>query len=86
MGGKVNASGAAKWMAKDVVSVVSRGQVWVPVSVNVQDKEAAYFQWSAGTNQGQFTNVSSGNGDIKSFFRSNRNAQNLAIVEVRGMQ
>lgn len=78
-------SGTAKYYLNDPVSCVRRGRVWVPVSVAVEDKQAAYAIFAASNNN-KFTSSSSGTYDTGTYFRSNRNSQNLAVLEVRGMK
>jgi len=68
------------------VPILTHGRILVPVSVAVQDKQPAYFITAVGATQGQFTNSNSGTYDIGGFFRSNRNAVNLAELEVRGLK
>jgi len=79
-----NGGGDSTYVAYDSVNVLKKGQIWVPVTVAVLDKEAAYGITEV-TNQGQFTNVAGANYDVGGFFRSNRST-NKAILEVRGLK
>jgi hypothetical protein len=85
-GGYDYGAGTAKYEEGDAVNVVTDGEIWVPVSVAVQDKQPAYVIYVSGATQKQFTNSNSGTYDIGAYFRSNRNAQNLATLEVRGLK
>lgn len=80
-----NGATTSKYVAGEAVNILRKGFVWVPVSVSVLDKEAAYAIY-ASTNQGKFTNSSSSNYDIGGYFRSNKITGDLAILEVRGLK
>lgn len=82
---KTVGAGASSYLAQESVNILERGALWVPAAAAVKDKEPAYAIYAA-TNQGQFTNSSSGTYDTGCFFRSNRNSQNLAVLEVRGLK
>lgn len=82
---KTVGAGSSSYLAQESVNILERGALWVPAAAAVKDKEAAYAIYAA-TNQGQFTNSSSGTYDTGCYFRSNRNSQNLAVLEVRGLK
>jgi hypothetical protein len=78
-------AGNSGYVSGEAVNIMRRGTIWVPVSVSVLDKEAAYVIFAA-TNQGKLTNSSSGTYDIGGYFRSNKITGDLAILEVRGLK
>ncbi len=77
-------AGASNYAQYDTVNILAEGMIYVPVSVAVEDKQAAYFITEV-TNQGQFTNSSTLTFDCGCYFRSSR-ANSMAILEVRGLK
>lgn len=69
----------------DPVNVGTYGKIWVLSSVVISSHTDAYVIWEI-TNQTKFTNVASGNYDIKARFRSTNTAAGLVLLEVRGQQ
>ena len=62
------------------------GQIYVQTSLAVKSGQPAYVVMAPGATQGQFTNVSTNNFNIKAFFRSSTTGAGLAIVELKGKQ
>lgn len=81
--GALNA-GSEAYVQYDSVNILAEGLIWVPVSVAVEDKQAAYVITEV-TNQGKFTNSSTLTMDVGGYFRSGRQ-NNLAVLEVRGLK
>lgn len=78
-------AGLSGYAANELVNIMEYGELWVHAAAAVTDKQPAYAIYAA-SNQGQFTNSSSGTYDIGGFFRTSRNSQNLAVLEVRGLK
>lgn len=77
-------AGSEAYTLYDTVNILAEGLVWVPVSVAVEDKQAAYAITEV-TNQGAFTSSSTLTADVGCYFRSGR-TNNLAVLEVRGLK
>jgi hypothetical protein len=45
------------YAANDAVAVVRQGRIWVPISANVSEGDAAYIDFTAAGGEGKFTNV-----------------------------
>jgi hypothetical protein len=69
------------------VPVQYHGKIWirVPGSINPGDKKPAYIILT-GDDAGKFTNAASGNYDCGCFFRSEKMAGDLALIELRGLK
>jgi len=83
-GGKDFGAGTSGWKNKDSVSILREGKVWVLAESTVADKDPAYVSIGTGT-LGKFSDVSTANKDIGSFFRSTVSG-GLAVLEVRGLK
>ena len=84
-GGKDWGAGTAKWKTGMAVNILADGTLWVPAESTVADKDPAYAVLGGSGTIGKFTDVSTNNYDIGSFFRGNVSG-GLAIVEVRGLK
>jgi hypothetical protein len=84
-GGKDWGAGTAKWKTGMSVNILADGTLWVPAESTVADKDAAYAVLGGSGTIGNFTDVSTNNYDIGTFFRGNVTG-GLAILAVRNMK
>jgi hypothetical protein len=85
-GGADYGAGTSGFKQYDAVDILAEGDVWVPVAAAVSANDPAYIVIAAGADQGKFTDSASATYNMGGFFRTNRNSQNLAVLEVRGMK
>jgi len=86
MGGVTYGAGTAAYQSLDVINVLAKGKIWVLAESTVADKDPAYVSGTGGAGTvGKFTDVSTSNYDISSYFRSNVTG-GLALLEVRGLK
>lgn len=78
-------AGSSGYAVAELVNIIEFGNVWVHAAAAVNDKQPAYAIYAAAS-QGQFTNSSSGTYETGGYFRTARNSQNLAVLEVRGLK
>lgn len=74
--------------AYEVANVLKRGQVWVEVPSGISDtanQKAYIIHDQTDGDYGKFTTTSGSNYDPDLYFRSDPTSDNLARVEVRGM-
>lgn len=84
-GGVDFGAGTSLWEETSSVNILKTGRIWVLAEATVADKDPAYaVSLGAGT-AGKFTDVSTSNYDIGSYFRGNVTG-GLALLEVRGMK
>lgn len=86
LGGRDYGAGSAKYNKYDAVNIGRYAETFVVAAAAVKSGEAAYVIYLAGADQGKFTNVSTNNYDINGTFRRDRNSQNLALLETRGIK
>jgi len=85
-GGADYGAGTSGFKQYDAVDILAEGFVWVPAAAAVSANDPAYIVIAAGADQGKFTDSSSGTYNMGGYFRTNRNSQLLAVLEVRGMK
>lgn len=77
-----------EYNAYEVMNVLKRGQVWVSVPSGISDtanKKAYVIHDQDDSDYGKFTTTSGSNYDCNCYFRSDPTSDNLARVEVRGL-
>lgn len=88
LGGRDFGAMNSRYLKGASVNVVTFGQVWVPVSGTLLDKQKAYIVYN-GESAKTFSATAANNYDCGCYFRSSRQtvgATPLAILEVRGLK